>query len=222
MNHPWFQKLRDPVSGLTHLAAALIAALGTGILLVSVRGDGVRMLALLIYGISLVFLLSASATYHLVSASPGAALVLRKMDHAAIYALIAGSYTPFCLVLFTGFWRWGLLAMVWAMALIGIGVKIFVIQAPRWVTTGVYLLMGWLSVLAVGEMLRTLPVAGLVWLGLGGSFFTVGAVIYILKRPNLFPGIFGFHEFWHIFVILGCLSHFIAIAISVAPGGVLP
>jgi hemolysin III len=108
------------------------------------------------------------------------------------------------------------------MALTGIGVKIFVIQAPRWVTTGVYLLMGWLSVLAVGEMLRTLPIGGLVWLGLGGVFFTVGAVIYILKRPNLYPGIFGFHEFWHIFVILGCLSHFIAITISVAPGGALP
>ncbi|MDD5369485.1 MAG: hemolysin III family protein [Anaerolineaceae bacterium] len=222
MNQPWYQKLRDPVSGLTHLAAALIAALGTGIVLVSVRGDGVRMLALLIYGLSLVFLLSASATYHLVSAPPRAALALRKMDHAAIYALIAGSYTPFCLVLFAGFWRWGLLAMVWAMALTGIGVKIFVIQAPRWVTTGVYLLMGWLSVLAAGEMLRTLPTAGLVWLALGGASFTVGAVIYILKRPNLFPGVFGFHELWHIFVILGCLSHFIAIVISVAPVGLLP
>jgi hemolysin III len=95
-------------------------------------------------------------------------------------------------------------------------VKLFVIRAPRWVTAGIYLLMGWLSILAIGEMLARMPAAALVWLALGGLAYTVGAIVYMLKKPDFIPGVFGFHEVWHIFVILGCLAHFILIAVFVA------
>ncbi len=102
----------------------------------------------------------------------------------------------------------------WALA--GIGVKLFVVKAPRGITAGVYLVMGWLAVLAIKEMLLVMPPGALAWLLVGGCFFTMGAVVYIAKRPDFFPGIFGFHEVWHIFVILGCLSHFIVVAAYVA------
>jgi hemolysin III len=102
------------------------------------------------------------------------------------------------------------------MALIGILVKLFVINAPRWVTAGIYLIMGWLAVFGLKEMLTTMPAGALIWLLMGGFFYSVGAVIYITRKMDFFPGVFGFHEVWHIFVVLGCLSHFILIARYIA------
>ncbi len=212
-----FDKLREPVNGLTHFVAAVAALFGLVALLVIGRGDLGRQLALLIYGASLVLMLSASATYHLVKAGPRTTRLLRQFDHAAIYLLIAGTYTPICLHYFSGFWRWGIIAIVWLLALVGIGVKVFTINAPRWISAGLYLLMGWLSIMAIKQMLLFMPVSALVWLVIGGLFFTVGALVYIRKWPDFYPGVFGFHEVWHVFVILGCLSHFIVIAGFVAP-----
>jgi hemolysin III len=159
---------------------------------------------------------SSSAAYHLADARPCTMLLLRKLDHTAIYALIAGTYTPICLHFFSGFWAWGVLAIVWTLALAGIVLKLFVIKTPRGLTAGIYLVMGWLSILAIRQMLLFMPKGALLWLLLGGLFFTVGAVVYISKKPDFFPGVFGFHEIWHILVTLGCLSHFILIAAYVA------
>jgi hemolysin III len=206
------QKYHDAVSGFSHLGGAVAAALGLVYLLVAGHGEPVRQVSSLVYGLSLIGMFSASATYHLAGAGEGGMRVLRKIDHSAIYLLIAGSYTPLCLISFQGFWHWGLLAIIWGFAVVGVTVKVFVINAPRWVTAGIYLVMGWISVLAVGEILQRLSPTALAWLVAGGLFFTVGAVIYILKKPNPRPGVFGFHEIWHIFVILGCLCHFILIA----------
>jgi hemolysin III len=210
-------QLREPVNGLMHLVAAIAAAIASAVMVFVGRDDVSKIISLSVYGSSLVLMFSASATYHLVSAKAEVQKFLRKLDHSAIYLLIAGTYTPLCLHFFDGFWRWGLLAIVWGMALIGIGIKLFVINAPRWLTAGIYLLMGWLSMSAINEMITTMPVAVLVLMLAGGIWFSIGAIIYITKRPNFFPGKFGFHELWHVFVILGCLSHFIAIAAFVAP-----
>ncbi len=208
---------RDPVSGLTHFFSAILAVGGLVVLLFLGRGDSVKEISLLIYGLSLILMLSASATYHLVNTKPDVIVWLRKLDHTSIYLLIAGTYTPICLYYFTGFWHSGFLVIIWSMALVGIIVKLFVIRAPRWVTAGIYLLMGWLSILAVREMLARMPTAALLWLAIGGLAYTIGAVVYMLKKPDFFPGVFGFHEVWHIFVILGALAHFLLIAIYIAP-----
>jgi hemolysin III len=210
-------KFRDPISGLTHLFSAFLAAVGLIFLLFLGRGDANKEIALFVYGLSLILMLSSSAAYHLANARPAILIWLRKMDHTAIYLLIAGTYTPVCLYYFTGFWRNGFLAIIWGMALIGIIVKLFIIRAPRWVTAGIYLLMGWLSILALREILTRMPAPALFWLALGGLAYTLGAVVYILKKPDIIPGVFGFHEVWHIFVILGCLAHFILIAVFIAP-----
>jgi len=207
------------VNGLTHLAAAVAAAAGLGLLIYLAWPSAARIASLGLYGITLVLMFSASAAYHMAQAGPRALLVLRKLDHAAIYLLIAGTYTPICLHYFTGFWGVGIVAIIWALALIGIAVKLFVIRAPRWATAGIYLLMGWLSLAGIREIVTTLPTGALIWLFLGGLFFTGGAVIYILKRPNPWPRAFGFHALWHIFVILGAASHYVVIAAYVAAAG---
>jgi len=213
-----FHKLRNPVSGLTHLGAAVAAVAGLGLLMFLGRKSAPRQISLFIYGFTLILMFSASAAYHLIPASPRLSTLLRKLDHSAIYLLIAGTYTPVCLNFFHGFWRWGLLGIVWLMAVAGIGVKLFILQAPRWVTAGIYLLMGWLSLMAVREIILAMPVQALVWLILGGVFFTLGAVVYMVKKPDWIPDVFGFHEVWHLFVVLGCLCHFILVAVFIAPG----
>jgi hemolysin III len=206
-----FSKLRDPVSGLTHLGGAILAAVGLIFLLIAGWSTPAKIISLLVYGLSLVGMFSASATYHMVKAKDRVIEILRKIDHSAIYLLIAGTYTPFCVNAFTGFWQWGLLAIIWSLALIGIGVKIFIIKAPRWLTAGVYLLMGWLVLAAIGEMLNRLPAGALIWMAIGGVTYTLGAVVYITKKLNFWPGVFGFHEVWHIFVLLAALAHYIAV-----------
>jgi hemolysin III len=212
-------RFREPVSGLTHLFAAVAAMIGMVVLLFKGWGDPYRTGAFLVYGVSLVLMFSSSAMYHLFLGDPNRELQLRKLDHAAIYLLIAGTYTPICLEFFTGFWRLGLLTIVWGFALTGIVVKMFVINAPRWITAGIYLIMGWLAVFAIQQIITTMPIEAIGWLVAGGLFFTIGAVIYITKKMDFLPGVFGFHEVWHIFVILGCLSHYILVAGYTAPAG---
>jgi hemolysin III len=215
---PMRAMLREPVNSLTHLIAAGAAAIGVALLIYLAQDDMRRVVSLTVYGMTLILMFTASGVYHTLRLGPRGMLFLRKLDHSAIYLLIAGTYTPICLHYFTGFWQWGMVAIVWALALIGITVKLFVIDAPRWISTGAYLLMGWLSLIGVKEIVTRLPAAALIWLALGGLFFSVGAIIYALKKPNPWPHVFGFHEIWHIFVILGAASHYIVMAGFVAPG----
>lgn len=212
-------KLREPVSGLTHLAGA-IAALGGQAALLVVGWTGVeKIISLLVYGVSLIMLFSASAAYHLVNAGPKTIQVLRKLDHSAIFLLIAGTYTPFCINAFSGFFRWGLLGIVWGIALAGILVKIFYINAPRWLSAGIYVLMGWLCLSAAGQIGTALSPFSLGWLVAGGVIYTLGAVVYATKIFDFAPGRFGFHEVWHIFVLFGALAHFVAVMGVIAPTG---
>jgi hemolysin III len=210
-------KLREPVNGLTHFFAAIAAVIGTVVLVVVGRGSFLKETSLVTYGVCLVALFAASAAYHMADAGQRATAVLRRLDHSAIYLLIAGTYTPFCLLALHGFWQWGLLSIIWGLALVGIVLKIFIMNAPRWISAGAYVVMGWLCLGAVGQMLRALPTGALAWLAAGGVIYTVGAVIYITRKLDFVPGKFGFHEVWHIFVILGAAAHFVAIAAFIAP-----
>ncbi|MGB8212661.1 MAG: hemolysin III family protein [Anaerolineales bacterium] len=204
-------KLREPVNGLTHLGGAIAAFFGLIVMLVTGWGGPAKIVSVLVYGIGLIVMFSASATYHIAKVKPAVLQTLRKMDHSAIFLLIAGTYTPFCLIAFTGFWRWGLLAIIWVIAALGILVKIFYINSPRWLHTGIYVVMGWLCILAAPQMASVHPFSAVVWLIVGGVIYTFGAVVYATKIFNFTPGKFGFHEVWHIFVLLGALAHFIAV-----------
>jgi hemolysin III len=208
--------IREPVNSLTHLITAVVALVGTSALVYLSRGDLARQGSLLIYGASLVLLFASSGLYHLVQGSSRRIQFFRKLDHSAIFLLIAGTYTPLCFNLFDGFWRWGMLAIIWSLAIAGTVSKIFVVNTPRWFTATVYLVMGWLAVFAIKEILAVLPVSALIWLLAGGIVFSLGALVYITKIFNFKPGIFGFHEVWHIFVILGALCHYILVLFYVA------
>lgn len=205
------KKLREPVNSLTHWVGAILALIGLIALLIVGWSTPAKIISLTVYGLSLIFLFSASATYHMVLVKDKALEIFRKVDHAAIYVLIAGTYTPFCVNAFEGFWKWGMLSIVWSLALIGIIVKIFYIRAPRWLNAGIYVLMGWLSVAAAGQMLSALPTWVFAWLLAGGIIYTLGAIVYATKIFNFKPGVFGFHEVWHIFVLLAAAAHFVAV-----------
>jgi len=211
------KKLREPVNGLTHFFAAIVAVIGLIALIIIGWKSVVKEISLSIYGTSLILLFAASATYHMVKAKPKIIERLRKLDHSAIYVLIAGTYTPFCVLMFQGFWKWGLLALIWSLAAIGVVSEVVLIKAPRWLRVSVYIMMGWIVIAAIGEMLKVMPVGALIWLLAGGMIYTLGAIIYATKKLDFFPGKFGFHELWHVFVILAALAHFIAIAVYVAP-----
>lgn len=153
------------------------------------------------------------------SGSESSITKLRKFDHSAIYLLIAGTYTPICIHFFEGFWQYGMVILIWSLAIIGVLVKLIVINAPRWVTAGIYLLMGWLAIIGIQEIFRSMPIAAIIWLFLGGLMYTFGAIIYITKKLDIKPGVFGFHEVWHIFVILGAFSHFFVVFRFIAIAG---
>ena len=205
------KKLREPVNSLTHWVGAVLALAGLIALLIVGWGTPAKVISLIVYGASLIFLFSASATYHMVQVKDKALEIFRKVDHAAIYCLIAGTYTPFCVNAFSGFWKWGMLSIIWSLAIIGILIKVFIIRSPRWLNAGIYVAMGWLCVGASGQLLAALPAWVLTWLIIGGVTYTLGAVVYSTKLFNFKPGVFGFHEVWHIFVLLAAAAHFVAV-----------
>lgn len=201
--------LREPVNSLTHIAGAVAALVVTVPLIVLTRGDWIDNLATAVFGITSVLLFVASSLLHSLWVSERHAVWLRRFDHAAIFLLIAGTYTPILLIaLRPGSPRlaWILLGVVWLMAAAGVVFKLAWIDAPRWLSTGIYLVMGWLVVGAIVPVVRALGPTGTVWLAAGGLCYTVGAVIYGLKRPNPWPR-FGFHEIWHVLVLLGWACH---------------
>lgn len=212
-----FSQLREPVNGLTHLAAAIASIAGLIALALIVEGDFAKRLSIWVYGLALVAMFAASGAYHSIRTSPRVISWLRRIDHSAIFLLIAGTYTPITLKYFHGTPKLLLLGSVWAIAAVGVAIKLGGLALPRRASAGIYLAMAWLALAGAGTILSRIPVPGLIWLGSGGALFTIGAVIYATKWPDPYPGRFGFHELWHVFVVLGALSHFVLIAAYVAP-----
>ena len=211
--------LREPVNGLTHAAGGLLAFVGLFVLLATAASTGRvdQLIAFGIFGFSLIALYLASSLYHLLPLSPAGVARLRKLDHVAIFVLIAGTYTPFCLLALDGGWRWGLLAIAWGLALCGVSLKFFWMDAPRWLSVLLYLGMGWVGLAAIPALLRTVPAGGMAWVLAGGLTYSAGALVYGFKRPNPIPGAFGFHEVWHLFVVAGSACHFWAVLHYLAP-----
>ena len=200
-------KVKDPVSGYSHLAGALMFLAGT-VLLVKKAGDIRETISFLIFGFSTILLYLASALYHLFGAPAEKISYTRKLDHALIYLLIAGTFTPFCLVLVRGILGWTVFVSVWVIAAVGttaIFFDSFWKKMPRWASTGLYLLMGWIAV-ALIYPLRTKPTV-IAFIAAGGIFYTIGAIIYVLKKPNLNKYV-GFHELFHFFTLAGTFAHF--------------
>lgn len=203
-------KMREPVSGLTHLIGAVLSALGVVLMIYYAVQIGTiwHIVSFSIFGGSLILLYTASSVYHLVCISDKGVRVLRKIDHMMIYVLIAGTYTPICLVPLRGGWGYSLLITIWGIAITGIIMKLLWLDAPRWLYTLFYLVMGWLVAIAFWPMLKTIPAAGIAWMVSGGILYSIGAIIYGTKWPPLKSKLFGFHEIFHLFVLYGSFCHF--------------
>ena len=206
----WAETFREPFNTISHMAGALasIAGLTLMVVVAATRTDAWHVVSFAIFGGTLILMYTASSLYHGLKISEKALRVFRRIDHIMIFMVIAGSYTPICLVALRGPWGWSILGAVWGIAIIGIGLKIFAMNVPRWISTMIYLAMGWLCGIAFFPLVKTLNTAGFFWLVLGGVFYSGGALIYSIKKPDPFPDVFGFHEIWHLFVLLGSGSHF--------------
>jgi hemolysin III len=196
----------EKLNAWTHLLGALLALSGAIVLVVfaASSGDPWRVVSVSIYGACLVLLYSVSTLYH--SLRGQAKIILRKLDHLSIYLLIAGSYTPFCLVTLRGVWGWSLFGVVWGLAVIGMLQEIRPRSEARVMSLVIYAFMGWIVLVAIDPLLSTLGQAGFAWLAAGGLFYTVGIVFYA------FDGRFRhWHGIWHLFVLAGSLMHYVAI-----------
>ena len=208
-------KLKDPLSGALHFAGVLLSVAAAIMLLLSALGDPWKIVSFSIFGATLFILYSFSTLYHWLPKEAGGRYQLfRKLDHSSIYLLIAGSYTPFCLVTIRGPWGWSLFGIVWGLAVTGILIKYLNINTGRWIRTLLYVGMGWIAVIAIRPILENLSLNGLYLLVAGGLAYSIGGIFYTTKKPN-FSKHFGFHELWHIFVLVGSFLHFLCVLIFV-------
>ncbi len=206
----FMRRFREPVNGFSHLGGALLALIGLiGLIAATWQTPG-KMISLFIYGASLVLIYSASSALHLTHGSERTLDVLNRIDHAAIYVLIAGTYTPFCYNLLSGAWRWGMLILVWGLAAAGAIYMLIFLGKSRWLMTFLYLAMGWVALIGAPHILATLPGGAIALLAAGGIVYTVGAIIFALEKPNLHR-YFGYHELWHVFVMVASAIQFLAV-----------
>jgi hemolysin III len=205
-------RLKDPVSGLSHLAGLGLALAGVAWLVACGGEDAGMNAGICVYGASLIALYAASSAYHLVVADERATRTLRALDHMAIFLLVAGTCTPIFWRAFEGAARTAMLGAIWGMAIVGIALRAAWGRAPRAVSTTLYVAMGWMILVRWAEVRRAIPGAALALVVAGGVTYTLGAIVYVLKRPNPFPRVFGFHEIWHLFVLGGSAMHFAAVA----------
>lgn len=205
--------IREPGSAITHFIGMMMAVFAAVPLLVKTgtTSDSKSFTAMLIFIISMVLLYGASATYHSVNLDGKPLRIFRKIDHMMIFVLIAGTYTPVCLIVLGNKEGYSLLTLVWGIAIVGMLVKAFWITCPKWFSSIIYIAMGWVCVFVFQPLVQTLPASAFLWLLAGGLIYTVGGVIYALKLPifNSKHANFGSHEIFHLFCMAGSVCHYI-------------
>ncbi len=207
-----FSRVDEPFNGFSHLIGALVSVFLLFLLMEAAESNPVRCkLAFVVYGLSLIGMFASSAIYHLLKVREEAKIQLQRIDHIMIFFLIAGSYTPIAAIGLDEISSYTILIIIWTFAAVGVIKKIYWLNAPRWISTIVYLVMGWIAIFIFPQLWQAMPFNFLLWIMIGGAFYSVGAVIYATQFPNPFPGKFGYHEIWHLFVMGGAFSHFWAI-----------
>ncbi len=209
------RKTRDPYDGIrpwsaiTHGAGAVLGLIATVFLLVASWGKPLAVTAFLIYGLSMIGLYTASALYHHLNTGLAGRIALRKYDHCSIYLLIAGSYTPVCLLALPGTAGKVLISAIWILAVAGIVLTLAKLDIPRWLCTVIYIAMGWMAIFAISPLSQALSAQGMFWLIFGGVLYTIGGVLYAAKWPGRNNPRFGCHEIFHVFILLGSTAHFV-------------
>jgi hemolysin III len=198
---------REPFNALRHALGVPLALLGSAFLLLLAPRE--VWPALLIFGLTMALMFGASTLYHALRVGDRALAWLRRLDHAAIFLFIAGSYTPFLVEGLQESWKPFALGLVWSLALLGVGFRLFFLRAPRWLYTLAYLALGWLSVFFLPKL--HLPLSTFALMALSGAFYTLGAWVYARKKPDPWPGKVGFHGLWHLLVLVGSLFMYLAV-----------
>ncbi len=208
---------RPLLRGYLHAGAALVAAVGGAYLVVLSSGDRARQLSMLVYGAGLTVLFAVSALYHLHTWPPVRGAILRRIDHANIFVLIAATYTPLAFNMLSGWWRVGILGAVWGTALVGIVAAVAGVQLRRGIRAALYVAMGWIALAALGQLLATLPWAAIGLLVTGGVLYSAGAVLYARRWPDLWPRVFGYHEVFHLLTIAAAVAFYVVVLVYVLP-----
>jgi hemolysin III len=198
----------EPFSAWSHLLAALAALIGMFFLMARGRGSAGRMASLVIYSVAMIFLFSMSGVYHFLNREIFAKIVFQRLDHAAIWTMVAGTFTPLHAILFRGPWRWGVLAFIWTVAITGLVLKtIFFKEIAIWLSLSFYLGLGWIGVLSFWKFSKVYGLKKNRQIVFGGLCYTIGALIEFAQWPTLVPGVIGPHEIFHVFVIMGAAYH---------------
>lgn len=211
-----YLKFKEPVSTWTHLITCLCALAGLVFLIVVSHDDVAKMTTMIVYGVSMVVLYLASSLYHAVHTTPKKELWLKKFDHASIFFLIAGSYTPVLYFGLDGTWRLAMLICVWTLAILGMLMKTFFIHIPNHLSTALYVGLGWIAVVPFVKLIGAYPLEAILLLLGGGIAYTIGAVIYAKECFDFIPGKFGHHEVFHLWVMAGSGLHFTMVARYIA------
>lgn len=206
-------KVKDPASAATHFIGVVYSIFLTPVLLIHAslkNANIITMVSLSIFMISMILLYSASTAYHTFTISPKTDIILKKIDHLMIFILIAGSYTPICLCVLPPASGIRLLTIVWTLAIIGMIIKLFWINCPKWFSSIIYIGMGWSCITSIPDLYHILPLPAFLWLLIGGLIYTTGGIIYAMKLTQLNQRFtsFGSHEIFHVLVMLGNLCHF--------------
>ena len=209
--------IKPLLRGYLHACATVFAIVGTIFLLVLTEGDVPKQLSLLIYGVSSILLFGWSAFYHIGTWSVSHRAFMRRIDHANIFVLIAGTYTPIVFNVMTGEWRIGILVVIWLLAVIGVATAAPAVHLPRWATAALYVVMGWVVIAALPELVARIGIKGMSLLLLAGILYTLGAVAYALRKPTLWSRVFSFHEVFHLATILANGTFFTFMVLYVVP-----
>ena len=207
--------INEPFSCYSHMIGALASLVGTFVLIMIASKSAPLLIVCTIYGLSVVFLFTTSAIYHACKIEENSGSFLRRLDHLAIFFMIAGTYTPVSYCFFSQAWFTGIMIAQWSIVVLGFFIIIFFINAPRLLSTGLYLAMGWMAFFVMYKIINTFPLITLVYLFAGAAAYSIGAIIYYLKKPDPLPGKFGFHEIFHIFILIGGAMHFMMVLTTI-------
>ena len=209
--------VKPRLRGVLHQYAFLVA-LATGAVLVTLAPAGRPRLGASIYAVSLALLFGTSALYHRVTWRERARAVMKRLDHSMIFVFIAGTYTPFALLLLHGTTEVVVLTVVWVGAVLGVGSRLLWLGAPRWAIVPLYIALGWVAMFIVPELVGAGGIAPFVLLCVGGAAYTTGGVIYALRRPDPAPAVFGYHEMFHLMTLIAAICHYVAVSFTVYRG----
>ena len=210
-------KMHNPIRGFMDATAAALSVAALVVLVVLTTHDVHRMMSMIVYAVSLIALYTTSSLYHSIPWKPRWKARMQRIDHSMIFVLVAGSFTPIAFNVLDGAWRISVLAVVWTVTIVGVTQKVVWPKVRSWFSITLQTTLGWFALVPIVELIRRLSGGAVVMIAVGGLFYTVGMVLFTLKRPRLSPRVFSYHEVWHMFVISASLLHFLVVLLYVVP-----